>query len=279
MSKKAVISLSIVAFLIVLVGVLFGTVFCLRSQSVVIVGDSPISISKEEIISTAGLKNGESIFIIDKDSAINKIEATYPKVKVIQIKTTSVNEIEICVRARHEMCYTKNNNNYFVLDEEFKVLDIIESNNEGDNAPTHLTYIKENTLNINSSTMICDFVGDEFKRDIMSNLVSSMLRVVTKIDNEEEYISRSDICNLIRNVEFGEHSTFKKVILTTKYGVKLDIESPNVDLENKINICFSTIKSFVTSEDSQIQAKSTSGTIKIYYDIDNNQKSIYIAAN
>ncbi len=283
MTKKSVIWLSIFGFLIVLIGVLFGTVFCLRTQNVTILGDTPISISKEDIIRTADLKKGQSIFMIDKDEAINKIEATYPYVKVIQIKTTSINEIDIRIRSRHDMCYTKKNNNYYILDEEFKVLNIIEANldEEETNEPTNLIYIDEGALNISSSTMICDFVGSDYQKNVMYELYISMTTAVTKTegdgeDTKEVYFTRTDMCDMIKDIQFEDYETFNKIIITTKHGVKLDIENPTENLQNKINICFSTIDYFLNSAEVATQEKATKGTIKIYYDLENNQKCIYI---
>jgi len=282
MSRKAVISFSIIAFIIVLVGVLFGTVFCVRSQSVAIIGDSPVNVSKEDILSTAGFKNGQSIFLLDKDKAINNIEAKYPYVKVVHIKTTSVTAIEIQVRARHEMCYAKFNNNYYFLDEELKVLKIIEESPEEQesNEPTHLTKIDDGVLNLNSSTMVCDFIGNDFQKETMIQLHSAMITTVTKTvpggeGEDEVYFTRADVCEMIRHVKFEQHETYDKIIVATKHGVKLDIENPTTDLQNKINICFSTIKEFLS--DPATESKAQGGTIKIYYDVENNQKCVYVA--
>ena len=279
MKKGGIITLSIIAIIVALIGILFGAVFCLRTQTVTILGDSAIALTKEDIVSSAGLKNGQSIFMIDKDEAINKIEATYPYVKVVQIKTTSVTEIDIRIRARHDMCYTKYNNNYYIMDEEFKVLNVIEANaeDEENNELTNLIHIEEGVLNVNSSTMICDFVGTEYQKSVMYELYTSMITTVTKTEGygentKEVYLSRLDVCDLLEDIQFEEYETFNKIIITTKYGVKLDIENPNEDLQNKINICFSTIKSLI--EEGKDREKS--GTIRIYYDLENNQKCVYI---
>ena len=279
MSKNAVVSLSIITVAIVLIGILFGTVFCLRTQNVTIVGDSPVVISKEDIIRAASLKNGQSIFMLDKQKAISKIEATYPYVKVIQIKTTSVTEIDIKIRARHEMCYSKQNNNYYIMDEELKVLNIIEASVDESNAPTNLIHIEDGVLNINSSTMVCDFVGSANHKNIMAELYKAMVTVVTKAigdgeDSVEAYFTRSDVCEMLKDIQFQEYETYTKIIISTKHGVKLDIENPDKNLQNNINICFSTIKEFLSNSETEIKAKS--GTIKIYYDLENNQKCVYI---
>ena len=80
----------------------------------------------------------------------------------------------------------------------------------------------------------------------------------------------------IKAIEFKSFSTFNAIIITTKYGVKLDIENPQNDMANKINICYLAISQYVQSEDEIEQSKATKGTIKIYFDLENNQKLVYI---
>ena len=95
MSKKAIFGLTITIFLIVATSVLFGVVFCLRDQTVKIIGDSTISISRDDIVATAGFKDGDSIFMLDKDQAIKNIEAKFSHIKVVQIKTLSVTNLPL----------------------------------------------------------------------------------------------------------------------------------------------------------------------------------------
>lgn len=275
MTKKSLIALSIFIVLIVLTGVLFGTVFCLRSQNVKVIGDTPIDISREEIISTAGFNKGESIFMLDKSAATSRIEEKYANIKVIQIKTKSITEVEIRIRARHEMFYTEFNNNFYVMDEELKVLNIIEANPEGEptNAPINLIYIENDLLNIHKSTLKCDFIGSDNQQKVVYDLCNSMMNVVTKQEaGNEVYFTRTDVKDVLRNIEFQEFDSFEKLVVTTKYGVKLDIENPSKNLENKINVCFSTIEKFILDAND----KEKSGTIKIYYDLNGTQSVVYM---
>ena len=283
MTKKSVIWLSIILFVAVLTGVLFGFVFCLRNQTVKILGDSPILPTKEKIIETANLKNGSSIFMLDKETATHNIETTYPYVKVIQIKTTNLTSVEIVVRARHQMYYAEFNDNYYILDEDLKVLTInMPEESIPAVEPTNLTKIEKDVLNISINTKAGDFVGSVYQSQIAYELYNSMINTVTKIENEgteEEkrvYFTRDDVKDMIRLVEFEEFNTFSKIIITTKHGVKLDIEKPTSELTKKINICFSTIESFLSSEEQETKQKAESGTIKIYYDLNGEQKIIYI---
>ena len=284
MTKKSVIWLSIILFIVVLTGILFGFVFCLRNQTVKILGDSPILPTKEKILETANLKNGSSIFMLDKETATHNIETTYPYIKVIQIKTTNLTSVEIVVRARHQMYYAEFNDNYYIIDEDLKVLTInMPEESIPAVEPTDLTKIEKDVLNISTNTKAGDFVGTAYQSQVAYDLYNAMINAVTKIENEgteeekEVYFTRDDVKDMLRLVEFEEFNTFNKIIITTKHGVKLDIENPTSELTKKINICFSTIEGFLSSEEPETKQKAESGTIKIYYDLNGEQKIIYIA--
>lgn len=283
MTKKSIIWLSIIIFVLVLTGVLFGFVFCLRNQTVKILGDSPILPTKEKILETASLKNGSSIFMLDKEKATNNIETTYPYVKVVQIKTTNLTSVEIVVRARHQMYYAEFNDNFYILDEELKVLTInLPEESIPAVEPINLIKIEKDVLNITINTKAGDFVGSAYQTQVAYDLYNAMINTVTKVENEgsaeenEVYFTRDDVKDMLRLVEFEEYNTFSKIIITTKHGVKLDIEKPTNELTKKINICFSTIESFLSSEEQETKEKAESGTIKIYYDLNGEQKIIYI---
>lgn len=270
MTKKSVIILSIFIGLIVIMGVLFGAVFCLRKQEVQVVGETPITVSREEIITAAGLESGQSIFMIDKDKAINNIESKFSHIKVVQIKTIDLMTIQFIVRARHAMFYAHENDKYYILDEELKVLDILESTAT---KPNNLTEIKNGDLDIDSATMKCDFVGTQSQRDITYNLFVAMHTTVTKtVDEEEVYLTRQDICEMLLEIDFENHDTYNKIIIATKHGVKLDLENPSNDTQRKINLCFSAIEQFINDQND----KEKSGTIKIYYDEFSTIKTVYI---
>ena len=277
MSKRTLVTLIIFLILGVLTGIMFGTVFCLRSQTVTVLGETPVDISKEEIISAAGIKNSQSIFMIDKEKAIANIEAKHAKIKVVQIKTISVTEIEIRVRARHEMFYTEYNKNFYVMDEELKVLNIVAESEEGgvSNKPTNLIEIPATNLNINASTLKCDFVGGSAQNAIYELYHAIINNVKNVEDGKNVFYSRADVVDVVKKVELVQFSSFTKILIKTKYGVMLDIENPNENMTEKMNICFSAIK-HLQEEGKQ---REQSGTIKIYYKLDNTQVNVYIPEN
>ncbi len=266
MTKKDIIWISVMLALLVLIGVLFGAVFCLRKQDVKIVGEGELSVTEEAIIETAGFKKGSSIFLLDKEKAVENIELAYEEIKVVQIKTVSLTKIEIIVRKRHKMFYSKVEEQYFILDEELKVLETSA------NAPVGLIELT-NLDNISLTTQKSEFVGSTAQQQATENLYVGMMKTVSKGGVEPD-LTRDDMKSLIKSVKFEQEKTFNKIIVTTSYGVKLDIENPQENMTNKVNLCFSAIAEFIADEDEKDKEKS--GTIKIYYDLENEQKCVYI---
>ena len=176
---------------------------------------------------------------------------------------------------RSEMFYTESENEYLIMDEDLKVLNIIEKNLESEpsNEPTNLIFITTDSLKINKETNICDFVGSKQQKQAIYQLHKAITNNVKSVqDNKSEYYTRDDMKDILKEVKLQEFDTFNKIIITTKYGVKLDIENPQKNMADKINICFSTIRALISEGNDREQ----SGTIKIYYDLDNNQNCIYI---
>lgn len=306
MNKKKIITISIISVLaaiLLLTIILFGFVFRLRHQKVVIVGDDELyeyvenektPLSKSKILSAAGLKNGKSTFLIDKAQAINNIEQAFPYVKVIQISTTGVSTIEIRLTCRYEMFSYKleDNSNYYILDEDLKVLSITKQNPElpiinpislKNNGETNV----ENILKISSKTKVGDFVGSKYYRNVISNLYTSIYRSALLEDetgnlnfaesSKTHYASREEIKQIITSVEFKTGNTltetYTRIILTTNCGIKIDIGKPEEDLLNKVNLCFLTINQM--DEENFLKQ----GTVQYGYDKNGQARPIYVTNN
>ena len=260
MTKRSIITAIIILFVVALNVTLFGAVFCLRKTTVM--ASSDVTISASDIIKTASLEDGKSIFMQNKQQALNNIENAYPELKVVQIKTVSVTKLEIKVRKRYPMFYAKHNNKFYTLDEELKVLYM--SNEK----PNNLILIDSSKLNITENTKQCSFLADKNLRSITYNMFVSMYNTVMVNNN---YAERVDIINLISSIEFGTENTpqgkYDRLILNTSAGVVIDIGRPEKDLERKINTCFVTYNLKIDYQ--------TSGTIKVYYNKSNEEVIAY----
>ena len=274
MTKKGIIIISILTTLLILTGVLFGFVFCLRKQKVTIVGEN-IAYSPQAIINTAGLKNGEPIFLIDKEKAINKIESTFKDIKVIQIKTTSVTEIEIKVRNRYKTYYYENLGSYFILDEDLKVLEKIEIKKDNASVVENLVYIDEDLTEvalekINVKTNVADFIGSNTQQKICYNLFTTVYE--TQMETETGLDARVKMSSLISSISFDTGYTqsgksHNKLIVKTKEGITFEIGKADKDLYRKVYACFEAMKS------DKVEDKSK-GSIIVDFDA-NDKEFIY----
>lgn len=269
--KKKIISISIISAILITIGLLFGVVFCLRGQAVIIVGDSPIGVTKEEIISTAGLKNGKSIFFLNKDKATENIEKKYPYIKVVQIKTSSIQNIEIVVRKRFETYYyerslTETSSAYYILDEELKVLNIT------DEKPLNLMQIDNSTNMCNSDTLVSDFVGSELQKTALKNLYIGMYSAVRVGEGDDEhYVEREEMSSIVKSISFDKGYSLTReydiLVLNTVEGAIIKIWDPTNEATRKINIGFSALKN--------VAVDKVTGIISVGYDLNNKETVIY----
>ena len=281
MTKKRIIIISIIVFVVALILILFCAVFCVRRQDVTFLGErteNTLNITDENILQSAGIKNGSSIFSLDRDGVVQNIETSFPYLKVIQVNLVSAIRVEITVRERVAMYYTDFNGRYYIVDEELKVLNIV------DTAPADLSYIYPNVLDddtntnilgVTSNTNVCDFLGSENLQNITNDLYLSMCRtVMVDVPEGKEYVDRDDIKNIVNSIQFGYDYTIKdgrydRVIISTSYGFTLDIGMPQNDLDYKVNVCFSTI-------DTLISQGRESGTIIYGFDKEGNTDIKYV---
>lgn len=257
MTKKSIIISSILLSIVALMAILFGAVFRLRNVSVEVQPGANITVTNDKIVESANLKKGKSIFMLDKQSAINNIEQTYAEIKVVQIKTTNLMSVKIVVRERKEMFYAEHNSAYYCLDEDLKVLRLTEVE------PTNLIKITTD-IGITSNTTKCDFMSQDYAK-ITYNMFVGMY---TNVKVEGRYAERDDMCNLVESIEIKTaHALtedgnggfeYTNLILKTRAGVVMQIANPNTDLGRKINICFAAY--------FNPKVDNTKGRIVIKYD-------------
>ena len=270
MSKKAWISISIIAFVIGLLLILFGAVFCVRNQHVMFSGDrvKTLAVTSEQVVATADIDEGSPIFFIDKQTAVDKVERAFPYIKVVHLKTTSPITIEFQLRERIAMYYTKFNENFILLDEELKVLELTS-------VEPDMTYLDFATLGITVNTVAGEFVGTSEQRDIAYNLFVAMYDVATF---NGEYLTRDDIKDFMQEISVDTRYTltkhYNRLIVKTSLGITLDIAEPETELEYKLNILMSTLDS-----DELTAEQKASGTLKYYLTQDNEAKAGYFNAD
>lgn len=250
MTKKSIITTSILLSILALILVLFGAVFRLRQIDVEISlqEGSAVAVTKEDILTASKLKRGGSIFMVDKQTAIDNIEQTYSEIKVVQIETVNVVKVKIVVRERVEMFYAEYQNTFYCMDEDLKVMRIFAKTSESE--PTNLIKI-ETDIGITSNTKTCDFMNKTYAAISYDWFVAMYTNVMVS----NRYVERADICSLVASISFekayaltdeGENAVqYTKLVLKTRSlnegaagGIVMEIANPETGLDRKVNMCF-----------------------------------------
>lgn len=120
--RRLVIFLIILAFITVLI-VLNSTLFTLQSISINWLTTKYQLENISDISITAGIKKGDSIFLVKKDNISEELEKKYPYLRVVSIETKFPNKIVIHSAERESLYAIKlGDNNYVITDELGKVL-------------------------------------------------------------------------------------------------------------------------------------------------------------
>ena len=114
--------------MIVLVVILSFTLFSLRTIELDFrTNKTYITETDQEIIESGEIKMGGSVFFRSKNKYIEKIESKNPYIKVVNIETVFPSKFVIHVAERQEIFAVENNDQFYITDDEFKVLRITDS--------------------------------------------------------------------------------------------------------------------------------------------------------
>ncbi len=120
-NKRLIILLSIFAFL-VLIAVLCSTVFTVKKVQVNWLTTKAIFTESDETI-IKDVKKGESVFLVDKTSIKEKLEADFPYLKVVGLEIKFPNKLVVHTAERQELYSIKVRDNlHYILDGDCKVL-------------------------------------------------------------------------------------------------------------------------------------------------------------
>lgn len=133
MQKRLLIIFGIIAS-VVLLAVLLYIVFAVGSVKVNTTNNITLTLQEQsDIIDLSGIKGGNNIFAIDEDVAIQNIEISYPKLKVLSIERKFPNNVYIYVTDRTGVFTLRlADGRYAVLDREFKVIEIVLESDKDD---------------------------------------------------------------------------------------------------------------------------------------------------
>ena len=123
-NKRLIIILSVFAFL-VLIAVLCSTVFTVKTVKINWL-TTKVGINEDDSIFAGEVKKGDSVFLVDKQSIIDKLESKYAYLKVESVEIKFPNKLVLHTAVRQELYSLKiEDNKHAILDSECKVLNIV----------------------------------------------------------------------------------------------------------------------------------------------------------
>lgn len=239
MSKKLVISLSIVFGIIVVVLILFWTLFGLSSVTVEYSSSKiNLSISDAEIVESGDFHMGACVLFESKKKSIENIEnkaktnKNFAYLRVLNIETVFPNKFVIHVAEREELFavefgQAEGKKTYFICDRDLRVLDVVPDLSEKN------CIVLQNLSIKNENIEIGDFLDVEEKG--VKNFYSAMLQNNITLSQQ---LGKFESAKTLK-IEDELGAEYAALELMSKSGRKYLIENIDFAFAEKIQLLFS----------------------------------------
>lgn len=268
MTKRAVIiTSSILLSLIMIITILFGVVFRVRNIDIVASQDFMYKTQTKDILSDSKLRKNISIFSVDRDEIASNIEKEWAYARA-RVNLSNFTSVKITLSNREPLFYLVQDKKYYILDEECKVLEIT---NNADLATQYI--LLNNVFEVTEKTSAGDFLNNKYSNvceDLYYALYSSAVLNLEVEDGtfEDRHLNREDMIEVISGLKFTQVTELKgkvdKLIMTTSYGTTISIIDPQQDMDLKVNMAFSALRTLI----ERGKGEETSGTILVRYSYD-----------
>lgn len=284
MTKKAIIiSTCGVLVIVALITIMFGAVFRVRTIEVNMPKQFMYAEQSSAIIDLTGIEKGDSVFGFNRDKIKARFEKEYPYAKLKSISVVGFSKVRINLCNREGFYYVNENDKYYIIDEDCKVLDVV-----ADNAVASMYINASEVFNLGQEVEAGDFVKNEYS-DVCTHLYKSLytnavLNIGEDADDDgvldEKHLDRQDMLNVITQIKFnilpdlsGEVSELVINTNTDTYGVTIKIVAPNKKLDKKINMAFSALRELVIRGNNEekigvIYINDNNGKITNSYQVD-----------
>ncbi len=217
-----------------------------------------------EVISSTHFDYGKLMFLINKDEYASELERKNPYIKVVSIEAIFPNKLIINAKERQPVFYFELNDKFYLLDEDFKILNIVSNNLS--NPLICFDFINQNEIKtdffsfFNLSSKIYT-VGDFVS---YNNLIfSSMLDFYTILDTLLDRDFLLNISNLTLSNK-GNDSINLTIKTISPYGIELEISDLTNNFNDKFKKIINAFKTLLNKE----KVKTTYG--KLLIDKNNN---------
>lgn len=269
-NKRLVIILSVFSFL-VLIAVLCSTVFTVKSVSLNWLTTKSNFVDMDDDI-VANVELGESVFLVDKSAIINKLERTYPYLKVVSAEIKFPNKLVLHTAERQELYSLKiKSNRHAILDAECKVLKIASDSDINKMTLKPIPLNLEGYVYNENNFVVSEIAEIGWIKNIINNFSTALYQC-----GYHEIDSKNNISSMTIDVGGYENT----ICLNMNYkdllgngGVKIEILQISEQLSEKFTFAINIFDELSASEKSTglIRVYTTNGVVSGEYDaqIDN----------
>ena len=239
MRKKRLTIILIIFSILVLFIVFSSTIFILKSVDIRFLNAINILSGKDEQIIESGEFNyNENVMLLNKKKYIDNLEKNNPYLKVVNLEVKFPNSLTInCVERKSLFCI-KNLEEYYLLDEDFKVLEVVSTFETG----LSNEILLEN-ISINQNYMAGEFVSfDETLKLKINSLLIGLKEWKSDNDNLKFYIKSITL----------NYETTEKIMLSMNNEKRIIIKDYCYLSSDKFNIAFSTFLNYISNEKNNI---------------------------
>ena len=264
-SKRLIAILSVLIFLIVLI-VINSTLFTLQKVSVNWLTSKYQLNSIKDYELVENIEMGQSIFLIQKDEIVSKLEKENPYLRVVGVETKFPNKLVIHSAERESLYAIKlSDNEYAIIDELGKVLELNSSRIfEGSGADLGTRPIMLTVENLSLKEE--DFqVGETIKLGYVETLISGFSKSL-----KEAGYSPTTSKGVIKHIDIVSLTDTSKMNIQTRNGMVISISDMQQHTTDKLLLGFELYNTLHNDGvvDCTIEVWHNDNTGKIFADVD-----------
>lgn len=189
---------------------------------------------------------GTTLFLLDTNKYFNKFEYKNPYAKLLNVKQKYPNKIVFNVLERRPFYYISSNNVYFILDEDFKVLQLSQQK------PKNLVQLCAITM-FGQAVDFFDFFGVSSNAFVEGQFLTENNLVLSNLANlkellEEAYLNTTNISQILI-IESSDNDVCLKIQTCDIYGVAFQIINIFNNFQNKLNLVLKEFKNSISQNE------------------------------
>ena len=219
MTKRHILILFCILFVVVLVVVLNSTVFTLQQSKLVFVTyddegktiyvDAPEKYAQVSALSLIEEFKGKNIFFLSSAKIIQQVHETCPDLKVVKVRRLFPNVAEIFVTERQPVAYFEQNGYLYLVDSEMHIMEMTSSYDyQNRYIRLDLSGLIASNQQVGTKTLFLD----ENKINLFSDTFTAIWRL--KFENIE-------MPNLLTNITLDTYKGIESLVLKTKTGANI----------------------------------------------------------